>query len=248
MFGINGKNDQGEADAIVESEKLYQRGLATIKDLIAPSAMKVGVSYVQIGEIYARTLFVIAYPRFLHTNWFSPIINLDSPLDVAMFVHPVDTTEILKTLRKSATQVQSQINIEFEAGKIRDPILETALNDIEELRDKLQQGIEKFFRFGLYITFYGRSIDEIDKKGKDLESMLEAQLVYVKPSVMKAEQGFASTLPIANDELDAGNNLNTSPLSTTFPFVSSDLSSNKGILYGINRQNSSLVLFDRFEM
>ncbi|MCX6765458.1 MAG: ATP-binding protein [Candidatus Moranbacteria bacterium] len=246
MFDL-GKNKK-EKDTLLESEELYQAGEATIKDLIAPAAVKINANYIQIGETYTRTLFVITYPRYLHTSWFSPIINIDFPLDIAMFIHPVDTNEILKTLRKSTTRVQSEIHLEEEAGKIRDPILETALRDIEDLRDKLQQGTEKFFRFGLYMTVYGKSYDEVSKICQQIEAILEAQLVYVKPAVLKTEQAFSSTLPLANDELDVGNNLNTSPLSTTFPFVSSDLSSNEGILYGINRHNNSLILFDRFNM
>jgi len=247
FFGIN-KNKNAKPDEVLESEKIYQEGLATVKDLIAPSAMKVNASYVQIGDTFAKTIFVIAYPKYLRTSWFSPIINIDFPMDIAMFMHPVDTREIMKTLRKSATQVESQINIEQEEGKIRDPMKETAIQNIEELRNQLMQGTEKFFRFGLYITVYGSDVKEIDKSGKELEAVLEAQMVYVKPAVLRAEQGFSSTLPLANDELDIANNLNTSPLSTTFPFVSSDLSSNDGILYGINRHNNSLILFDRFKM
>lgn len=246
MFGKKKKNLV--PDVILESEKIYQQGLATIKDLIAPAAMRISASNVQIGDTFARTLFVITYPRYLHANWFSPIINIDISLDIAMFIHPVDTGEILKNLRKTATQVQSQISIEGESGKVRDPILETALQDVEELRDKLQQGTEKFFRFGIYMTLYGKSLEEINKAGNQIISIMESQLVYIKPAVLKSEQGFASTLPLANDELDVANNLNSSPLSTTFPFVSSDLSSNDGILYGINRHNNSLILFDRFKM
>ncbi|HPX94693.1 MAG TPA: ATP-binding protein [Candidatus Moranbacteria bacterium] len=233
---------------ILQSDLLYQRGVATIKDLIAPSAMKIGANHLQVGETFARTLFVVAYPRYLNTNWFSPIINIDFSMDTAMFVHPINTAEILKTLRKSSTQVQSQIHIEEQAGKIRDPILESALQNIEELRDKLQQGTEKFFRFGLYMTVYGKSLEEVEKSCQQIEAILEAQMVYIKPAVLKVEQGFSSTLPLANDELDIANNLNTAPLSTTFPFVSSDLSSNEGILYGINRHNNSLILFDRFKL
>ncbi len=249
MFGLDkNKKSIDATPSILQSEALYQRGVATIKDLIAPSAMKINSNSLQIGETYARTLFVVAYPRYLHSNWFSPIINIDFSMDTAMFIHPIETVEILKTLRKSSTQVQSQIHIEEEGGKIRDPILETALQDIEELRDKLQQGTEKFFRFGLYMTLYGATMEEVEKAHQKIESILEAQLVYVKPSVLKVEQGFSSTIPLANDELDIANNLNTAPLSTTFPFVSADLSSNEGILYGINRHNNSLILFDRFKM
>ena len=236
------------SQALLENEQLYQRGVATIKDLIAPAAVKMSANYIQVGETFARTLFVVAYPRYLQANWFSPIINIDFPMDISMFIHPVDTAEILKTLRKTTTQVQSQIHIEEQGGKVRDPMLETALQDIEDLRDRLQQGTEKFFRFGLYITIYGSTVEEIDKRHQEILSILEAQLVYIKPAVLKVEQGYSSTLPLANDELDIANNLNTSPLSTTFPFVSADLSSNEGILYGINRHNNSLILFDRFKM
>jgi type IV secretory pathway VirB4 component len=231
-----------------ESELLYQKGIATIRDLIAPPAIKLTPNTMQVGEVLSRTYFVITYPRYLSTNWFSPIINIDFAMDIALFVHPIETTEILKNLRKSATQVQSQIHIESEDGKIRDPILETALSDIEGLRDRLQQGTEKFFRFGLYMTIYGSSEKDLNQKCQAVESILEAQLVYTKPAVMRMDQGFAATRPLANDVLDVANNLNTEPLSTTFPFVSSDLSSNEGILYGINRHNNSLVLFDRFKM
>lgn len=232
----------------VDTEALYARGLATIKDLIAPPAIKVSTNTMNIGDVVSRTLFVIAYPRYLSTNWFSPIVNIDFPMDIALFIHPIDTAEILKTLRKSATQVQSQMNIEMEDGKIRDPVLEAALQNIEELRDRLQQGTEKFFRFGLYLTLYGADEKDLTDKTQAIEAILESQLVYTKPAVLRMDKGFAATRPLGNDVLDVANNLNTEPLSTTFPFVSSDLSSNEGILYGINRHNNSLILFDRFKM
>ncbi|MBI2439465.1 MAG: ATP-binding protein [Candidatus Moranbacteria bacterium] len=233
---------------VSEEELLYQKGVATIRDLIAPPAIRLNPNGMQIGDVLTRTYFVIAYPRYLSTNWFSPIINIDFAMDTALFVHPIETAEILKSLRKSATQVQSQIHIEAEGGKVRDPVLETALEDIEMLRDKLQQGTEKFFRFGIYMTIYGSDEKDLSKKCQAMESLLEAQLVYTKPAIMRMDQGFSATRPLAMDTLDVANNLNTEPLSTTFPFVSSDLSSNEGILYGINRHNNSLVLFDRFKM
>jgi type IV secretory pathway VirB4 component len=229
-----------------ESEAVYQRGIATVRDLIAPAGVRMNSNYIQIGNTFARTHFIIAYPRYLNTNWFSPIVNLDLSMDTAMFVHPIDTRDVIKNLQKSVTRVQSQIHIEEEAGKVRNPILETALTDIEELRDKLQQGTEKFFRFGVYMTLYAESLEELNKVSQTLEGILEAQLVYVKSSIMRMQQGFIASRPLGMDQLDAANNLNTSSLSTTFPFVSSDLSSNSGILYGINRHNNSLILFDRF--
>ena len=221
LFGKKQKPDES-----ISAEKIYQEGISKLFDLIAPSAIKIAPKYIQIGESYAQTLFVISYPRYLHSTWFSPIINIDMPMDISMFIHPIETASLLKTLRRSATQIQSQVHIEQKKGLVRDPALETAMQDIEELRDKLQQGTEKFFRFGLYVTVYGEDEKALDKQYTFITSILEAQLVYVKPAVFKTEQGFNSTLPLANDELDIGTNMNRGPLSTTFPFVSSTLSSN----------------------
>src|SRR4030042_2521016 len=236
IFSKKQKSPTADTDsANTDTEKVYHEGLASVLDLISPSALKVNSSFLEIGESFAKTIFVTTYPRYLQTSWFSPIINLDMPLDISMFIHPVDTTEVLKNLRRSITQVESQIHLEAEAGKVRDPVLETARADIEDLRDKLQQGTERFFKYGLYITVYGNNKDEVEKSARFIESLLESRLVYVKESIFRTEQGFVSTLPIANDELGVGNNMNSSPLATTFPFVSSDLSSNTGVLYGINR-------------
>jgi len=236
------------SDDFLANEKKYQEGVAVLKDLIAPSAIKIGPQTIRVGETLARTIFVITYPRYLHSNWFSPIINMDIPMDISMFVHPIETYDILKTLMTSSTRIQSQLHIEAEKGLLRDPALETAAQDIEELRDKLQQGTEKFFQFGLYITVYGQDEKELNKSISSMTSILEAQLVYTKTAVFRSEQGFVSCLPLANDELSVGTNMNSAPLSTTFPFVSSNLSSDEGILYGINRHNNSLILFDRFKM
>ena len=229
-------------------EKVYHEGLATVIDLVSPSALRVNSNYIQIGETLAKTIFATTYPRYLHASWFSPIINLDMPMDISMFIHPVETAEVMKSLRRSVTQVESKIHLEEEAGKVRDPVLETALRDIEDLRDKLQQGTERFFKYGLYITIYADNLETLEKSTRFIESLLESSLVYVKDAIFRSEQGFSSTLPLANDELGVSNNMNSAPLSTTFPFVSSDLTSNTGILYGINRHNNSLILFDRFQM
>ncbi|MDD3191080.1 MAG: ATP-binding protein, partial [Candidatus Pacebacteria bacterium] len=240
--------DAQEKKELLASEKLYQKGLATVKDIIAPAVFQITPNYVRINKKLATTLFVYAYPRYLQTSWFSPIINLDSTFDVAMFIHPQNTAEVLKQLRKVVTRIQSQISMNEDKGLVRDPVLETAYQDVENLRDDLQQGIEHFFQFGLYITIYGDNEADLRRTETQIESILEAKIVYLKPAMMQMEKGFNSTLPLGNDKLMVGNNMNTSPLSTTFPFVSSDLTSNQGILYGINRHNNSLVLFDRFSM
>jgi len=242
--------NQNPADkvALLDSEKMYQRGMATVKDIIAPSAFKIESDYVMINKKLATTFFVYAYPRFLQTNWFSPIINLDTTFDIAMFIHPQKSSDVLKSLLKLVTQLQSQMSIEEEKGMVRNPMLETAYQDAEGLRDDLQQGIEHFFQFGLYVTIYGDTKEELERIETSIESVLESKLIYMKSAIMQMEEGFNSTLPLGNDKLMIGNNMNTAPLSTAFPFVSSDLTSNQGILYGINRHNNSLILFDRFSM
>ena len=234
--------------APVFPQQIYESGVATLRDIIAPSALEINPSFLRLGEKFVRTLFVFSYPRYLNTNWFSPIINLDKVFDIAFFVHPVDTAIVLSQLRKQVARVQSQISLREEKGLIRDPILDTAYRDLEELRDKLQQATERLFNFGLYISLYGSSVEELDKLESEIRAMLEARLVYLKPAMFQQEEGFSSTVPLNVDRLGISSYLNSGPISSTFPFVSFDLTSNKGILYGINRHNNSLILFDRFSL
>ena len=229
-------------------ERLYRRGMATVRGFIAPSSLNIASSHIEMAGVFARTLFVMTYPKYLNNGWFSPIINIDFSMDTAMFIHPMDSASLLKELQKQSARILSQIHLETERGKVRSPLLETALENVERLRDDLQTGTERFFRFGLYMTIYAGSLKELEDSTNQIQAILEAQMVYARPSALRMDQGYASTIPLANDEIDAANNLNTSPASTTFPFVSSELSSNEGILYGINRHNNSLVLFDRFNM
>ncbi len=240
---------QISADAkLAEVEKEFSEGLTTLKDLIAPSSLSFTNSYFEINGKFARTFFALAYPRFLSSNWLSFIINSESALDVSMFIYPVDSGVVLKKLKSKVGEIGSQIMVEQEKGLVRNPLLETAYHDVEELRDSLQQGTEKYFRFALYFTLYSNTLEELDKNSTILESALGAKLVVTKRALLATEPGFNSTLPLGLDELNIANNLNTSPLSSTFPFVSSDLTGNDGILYGINRHNNSLILFDRFQM
>ncbi len=223
-------------------------GKTEIRDLIAPSAVKISSNNVQLGEKFTRTLFIVNYPRYLNVNWLSPVINYPKPMDVSMFIHPTDTGALLKKLRKKLTEVESQIALEQEKGKVRNPMLETARNDIESLRDKLIQGTEKFFKFSLYITLYADSLKKLDKLEGQISSILDSRMINTKVGLFQQADGLNSTLPLGSDKLFISNSLNSAPLSTAFPFVSSTLSSDKGILYGINRHNNSLVLFDRFSL
>jgi type IV secretory pathway VirB4 component len=229
-------------------QDIYEMGVLELKDIIAPSALRVTAKGVNLGDKLSRTFFVISYPRFLTEGWFSPVINLDKVFDVSVFVHPIDTSIALRQLQKKVAEVESQIRLKEERGLVRDPILDVAYQDIETLRDQLQQAREKIFDVGVYLTIYGETEEELNKVETEIKSILDSKLVYIKPALFQQEEGFKSVVPTADDLIKVNSKLNSSPLSSLFPFVSFDLTSNKGILYGINRQNSSLVLFDRFSL
>jgi type IV secretory pathway VirB4 component len=233
---------------ILNKEEIYQKNLTTVLDFIAPAALSVSTSYIQVGEVYCRTIFVSAYPRVLSIGWSGRIITLDLAMDLSYFIHPVDTVRVLKNLRKKVAQIQSQINIEAEKGLARNPELEMAYRNVEDLRDKLQEGVEKVFRFGLYINIYAKDQETLDKNTDILESSLEAMSIFTKKAIFRMQEGFDSCLPLCSDKLMTGSDLNTAPLSTAFPFISSNVTSNEGIMYGINKHNNSLILFDRFSM
>ncbi len=227
---------------------IYATGKLDLVDTIAPAALRIGAREIELGEKLARTFYTVSYPAFLSDGWFAPIINLDKVLDISIFIHPLETAEALHNFQKKVAEVQSQINERERKGLVRDPKLDTAYQNLEALRDRLQQAREKLFDVGLYITIYGDSKEELDRVEGDIRGILDAQLVYTKPAIFQQEQGFRTTLPLGNDELMVESKLNSEPLSSLFPFVSFDLTSDRGILYGINRHNSSLILFDRFSL
>ncbi|HEY4488832.1 MAG TPA: DUF87 domain-containing protein [Candidatus Paceibacterota bacterium] len=229
-------------------QEIYETGVLDLQDVIAPHALKISSHELDLGEKIARTFFVISYPRFLTTGWFAPIINIDKVLDISIFIHPMDTNEMLRKFQKKVAEVQSQIATREQKGMVRDPMLDTAYSDLEQLRDSLQQAQERIFEVGLYLTIYGATREDIDKVESEVRSILESRLVYIRPALFQQEQGFRSVLPIATDELEVHTKLNSAPLSSIFPFISFDLTSDRGILYGINRHNSSLILFDRFSL
>ncbi|MBP9802715.1 MAG: DUF87 domain-containing protein [Candidatus Pacebacteria bacterium] len=229
-------------------EQIYESATLELKDIIAPSALKIESKSISLGDKIARTFFIISYPRYLIDNWFSPIINLDKIFDVSIFIHPIDTSIILRQFQKKVAEVQSQINDREARGMVRDPMLDTAYQDLEGLRDSLIQAQEKMFDVGVYITVYADNELELYKTENEIKSVLESKLIYLKPALFQQEDGFKSVIPIGTDLLSINQKLNSEPLSSIFPFVSFDLTSDKGILYGINRHNSSLVIFDRFSL
>lgn len=233
---------------LIEDEKVFRKGVLSVRDLISPASLKVNPTYLVLGQKFVRTIFVISYPRYISVGWFAPIINLNEYFDVSMFFYPVKSAIILKQLKNRVGNLEAQIIADSEKGMPRDPIRETALRDIEYLRDSLTQGTEKFFQFALYVTIYADNLEKLDRLSDQVEDIFGSRLVYSKRGFYQTEQGFNSSLPLGNDELYVTFNMNSSPIASSFPFISSELTSDKGILYGINRHNNSLILFDRFSL
>ena len=233
---------------LLEAERVLREGTVKVRDLIAPSSLRLTPQFAELNGVFLRTLFVMTYPRYISVGWFAPIINLNAALDIGMFFYTVPSEVILKQLRNKVGSIEAQILADHEKGAPRDPIRETALHDIEQLRDSLTQGTEKFFQFSLYVTLYATTAKELDRLTEEVEGVFGSKLVYSRRAQWQTEQGFNSTLPLANDELQISFNMNSSPVASSFPFISSDLTSDNGILYGINRHNNSLILFDRFSL
>lgn len=232
----------------LEEERIYRRGVTSIRDLIAPASFEVNPKYLVLSGVYCRTLFVVTYPRNLSLGWSNILINMNRTFDIAMYFYPIKAEIILKQLQKRVGIMEAGISVDAEKGKPRDPVKETGLRDVEALRDALTQGIEHFFQFGFYITIYEKTEDDLEKATEEIESIFGSKLIYTKAGYYQAEQGFNATLPLGNDELLITYNMNTSPIAASFPFVSAELTSDNGILYGINRHNNSLILFDRFSL
>ncbi len=242
------EEDPGLTREIIEEEKAFRRGVLSVRDIIAPASLKVEANHLCLGDKVLRTIFIIAYPRYISVGWFAPIISLNVTFDVAMFFYQVKSAIILKQLKNKVGALEAQIVSDAEKGAARDPLRETALRDIEYLRDALTQGTEKFFQFALYLTLYADNLEDLDRLSDQAEDVFGSRLVYSRRVYYQSEQGFNSTLPLGNDELYITFNMNSSPIASSFPFISSELTSDRGILYGINRHNNSLILFDRFSL
>lgn len=239
---------QQRAREMSEVEDIFQKGITTLRDLVAPASLEFKSNYFIMGTRYCRTMYAYGYPRSIYTGWLSSIINLDEILDISMFIYPVDSQVVMNNLRRKVTQLEASMEVNAEHGKIRDPGLEAAYQDAEELRDKLQIGSEKFFRFGLYFTISAKSEEELTFITHKVETLLGQQMVLTKSASAQQEQGLNSTIPQFTDELQIRRNMDTGALSTTFPFTSADLTQDNGILYGINLHNNGLIIFDRFSL
>lgn len=229
-------------------EELYEKTVATLRDYIAPAGLEINPGFLRLAGRYAKTIFLFTYPRYLNAGWFSAIINLDETMDISIFYHPLDTAQVLRNLRKKAAQIEAQISEAEEKGMVRDPQLETALQDVETLRDSLMQGRDRMFRVACYITFLADDEATLQKIEAKIMNLLEQKLVYAKPALFQQFEAYESIIPLGQDRIEIRTPLNTGPASTFFPLVSMDLTSDKGILYGVNLHNNGLIIFDRFSL
>ncbi len=239
---------QAQSMEDAEIQRAFEQGITTLRDLISPSSIEIQSDHFRLGTKYGRTLYIYGYPRTISTGWLSPLINMDEVLDISMYIYPVDTTVIMKNLRRKVTQLEADISLNAEKGRIRNPETEHAIQDAEELRDDLQLGREKFFRFGLYVTLWADSLDELNFVQHKIENYFGSAMIFSKVATSQQEQGMNSTMPMATHQLMIRRNMNTSAISTSFPFTSADLTQEKGILYGVNLHNNGLVIFDRFTL
>lgn len=242
------KEEQAAMERETRAIQQFAQGLVDVKDIVAPSAMEVNFKHLIIGGKFFRSYFAVDYPNQAVPNWLSPLINFEYPVDISTFYYPRETTDILEQLKHKIAEMRATINLDIEAGKPPDPVLRVRLRDAEVLRDQLASGGERFFQYGLYLTIHADTLDELEKIAKNLESTMASIGVIIKVATLQQEECFQTTLPYGWDKIGQYRNLDTTSIATTFPFVSADLTMEKGVLYGVNLHNRSLVIFDRFSL
>jgi len=240
--------DEQAKNNLGDGKKSFSEGLVSVKDIIAPSSLEVDFNYVRIDDKYYRTLFVSGYPRFVGMNWLSSLINFDWALSVSMYIYPTDGKAVLDDLRRKITEMEAELSTDIQRGRLVNPATQAKLEDALNLQADLVKGEERYFQFGLYINISTDNKEDLDKVNKNLEAALGSLLVISKRATLQMEEGFITTLPVGDDRLKVTRNMDTTSLATTFPFVSSDLSDDKGIMYGVNAHNGSLIIFDRFSL
>ena len=229
-------------------QKELGQGMVDVKDLIAPPAIEVDFNHLKIGNRYFRTLFVAGYPRFVSANWLAPLINFDHSMQISMYIYPVEGKSVLDNLRRKTAEMEAEIQTDLERGRIINPSTQAKLEDARSLQQQLVRGAERFFQFGLYVTIPAKSLEELDKVTKEVISTLGSLLIVAKQATLQMEDGLKTTIPTCIDKLMITRNMDTTSLATTFPFTSSELTANEGIMYGINEHNDSLIIFDRFTL
>jgi len=251
MFGKSKKIDDNlaiNAPVAGSSLDVLKKGTVSLTDIIAPSSIEVDFNYIRIGERFYKTFFVIGYPRYVSPNWLSPVIDFNHSLNISMFVYPTSSSDVLSDLRRKTAEMEATIASQIDQGLVVDAKVQAALEDATSLAEELAKGIERFFQMSLYITLYSDSLAELEQASKRLESTLSSLLILPKVATLQMEEGFKSTIPMGLDNLFITRNMDTTSLASTFPFTSATLTQDKGIVYGLNQQNGSLIVFDRFSL
>ncbi len=248
MFSNNNKKEMGQNQQAVSPTDTIQKGMVSLADVIAPSSVEVDFNYIRVGERFYKTFFVIGYPRYVSPNWLSPVIDFNHSLNISMFIYPTSSSDVLSDLRRKTAEMEATISSQIDQGLVVDAKIQAALEDAQSLTEELAKGIERFFQMSLYITLYSESLAELEQSSKRLESTLSSLLILPKLSTLQMEEGFKSTIPFGTDDLFITRNMDTTSLASTFPFTSATLTQDKGIMYGLNQQNGSLIIFDRFSL
>ena len=252
LLGLKRKEVSSEASALSSTRDEFANtigsGMVDVKDVVAPPALEIDFDFLRVGDIYFRTLFVSGYPRFVGANWLAPIITFNHTLDISFYYYPVEARGVLGDLRRKIAEMEATITTDLEAGRVVDPAVKIALEDAQVLQEQLVAGIERFFQFSFYIAIPAETLEELTDITKQVESTLGSLLIITKHASLQQEQGFQSAIPTFNDKLLITRNMDTTSLATTFPFTSSELTANEGIMYGVNEHNGSLIIFDRFTL
>jgi conjugal transfer ATP-binding protein TraC len=227
---------------------LLQRGMNSVADILAPSSVEVDFNNIRVGERLYKTFFVAGYPRYVSANWLEPLINFESSMDVSMFIYPTDAPDVLSDLRRKIAEMEATLASNIEEGLETDPKVQASLEDALAVQEELAKGVERFFQFSLYISLIADSLEELGESSKKLASTLNSILLLPKTATLQMEEGFKSTIPLGRDLLFLTRNMDTTSLASTFPFTSATLTQDKGVMYGVNEQNGSLIIFDRFSL
>ena len=249
MFFNKNKKSRAQTPGQANSPLVYlEKGMVSVVDVIAPSSIEVDFKYIRVGQNFYKTFFIVGYPRYVSPNWLSPLIDFSHSLNMSMFIYPTSSSDVLSDIRRKTAEMEATIGSQIDQGLVVDAKVQAALDDALSLSEELAKGTERFFQMSLYVTLYGESLPEIEQATKRLESTLSSLLILPKTATLQMEDGFKSTTPLGIDNLYIARNMDTTSLASTFPFTSATLSQDKGILYGLNQQNGSLIVFDRFTL
>ena len=247
LFGLLSHLKPKAAEPAMPQSPL-EKGMVSLADIVAPSSVEVDFSSIRVGERFFKTFFVVGYPRFVSASWLSPLIDFDHSLNISMFAYPIQSSDVLSNLRRKIAEMEALISSQLEENKVVDVKVQAALEDALSLAEELAKGVERFFQFSLYITVVSDSLNDLNDTSKRLTSTLSSLLILTKISTLQMEEGFKSTIPMGQDKLFITRNMDTTSLASTFPFTSAMLTQDKGIMYGINQQNGSLIIFDRYSL